>query len=236
MQENFVATPPEFDALAAYGIGLISVLMAVICVIVYAKGDRSRALKGAIATVVWLGLTAAVAESGILSRFDLKPPPMLVMLLVIFALSFVIGLLPLGRTIAAQTPLATLIGLQMFRFPLELVMHHAADKAIMPPQLTYTGYNYDIITGIGAIILFVALKMNLRVPNAAIWVWNIWGFYCLAAIAFIAFSTSPAIKFFGPDRPNLNTWVLFFPYIWLPAVLVVIALAGHIIITRKLRG
>jgi hypothetical protein len=235
MPENFVVTPPEFDAPAAYGIGLISVVMAAICVIVYAKGDRNRALKGTIATIAWMGLTAAAAKAGMMARFDVMPPPMMILLACIFALAFVIGLSPLGRMIAKQTSLVTLIGLQMFRFPLELVMHHAANRAIMPPQLTYTGYNFDIITGIGAIILFLALISKIRVPKALIWAWNIYGFYCLLAIAIIAVTTSPMIRAFGDDPANLNTWVLFFPYIWLPAVLVVIALAGHIIITRKLR-
>jgi hypothetical protein len=42
------------------------------------------------------------------------------------------------------------------------------------------------------------------------------------------------VRLFGDDPRHVNTWVLYFPYVWLPAVLVVIALAGHVVITRAL--
>ena len=42
------------------------------------------------------------------------------------------------------------------------------------------------------------------------------------------------VRAFGDDPRHVNTWVLFFPYVWLPAVLVTIALAGHIVLTRAL--
>jgi hypothetical protein len=32
----------------------------------------------------------------------------------------------------------------------------------------------------------------------------------------------------------VNTWVLFFPYVWLPVVLVTIAVCAHVVITRRL--
>jgi len=32
-----------------------------------------------------------------------------------------------------------------------------------------------------------------------------------------------------------NTWVAFFPYVWLPSILVTAALLGHIVVFRKLR-
>jgi hypothetical protein len=42
------------------------------------------------------------------------------------------------------------------------------------------------------------------------------------------------VRLFGDAPGHVNTWVLYFPYVWLPAVLVTIAVAGHIVITRKL--
>ena len=56
----------------------------------------------------------------------------------------------------------------------------------------------------------------------------------VSVIALIAVIGSPLVHGFGIDPTNLNTWVLFFPYIWLPSVLVMIAIFGHIVITRKL--
>lgn len=67
-----------------------------------------------------------------------------------------------------------------------------------------------------------------------IWAWNVWGSWCLVVIAGVAITTSPMVRLFGDDPAHLNTWVLYFPYVWVPAVLVTIAVASHIAITRAL--
>jgi hypothetical protein len=53
-------------------------------------------------------------------------------------------------------------------------------------------------------------------------------------ITVVAVASSPMVRAFGDDPRHLNTWVLFFPYVWLPAVLVTVALAGHFVVTRAL--
>ena len=45
-------------------------------------------------------------------------------------------------------------------------------------------------------------------------------------------SGGPWIQAFGPD--HVNSWVFFFPHVWLPAVLVQAALFGHIVVGRRL--
>ena len=229
-----IANPPAYNAVSAYGIGGIAVLVAVACVIVYSHGNKRRAATLAIGTSIWMALGAIAASSGLLSRFDIAPPPMLVMIAAVFAVSFALGLSALGCTLASEISLVALVGLQSFRLPLELVMHHAGSLAIMPVQLSFSGYNFDIVTGIGALLLSILIGAKFKVPNAVVWMWNVWGMFCLLAIAIIAIATSPVVRAFGDSPEDLNTWVLFFPYVWLPVVLVTIAISGHIIITRKL--
>lgn len=232
--ENLIIDPPQYDTITAFGIGGIAVGMAALCVVVYSRGNSRRRVKLTIGAALWMAVTAIAAEAGLLSRFDLTPPPMALMMASVFAIAIGIGFSPLGRTLANETSLMLLVALQIFRFPLELVMHHAADQSIMPVQLSYSGYNFDIITGLGAILLVSLMKFKTELSKVVVWIWNIWGMYCLLAIAIIAITTSPMAQAFGNDPANLNTWVLFFPYVWLPVVLVTIAISGHIIITRKL--
>jgi hypothetical protein len=104
----------------------------------------------------------------------------------------------------------------------------------MPPQLSYSGYNFDIVTGLGACVLAGLMQGGVAVPRWAVWAWNIWGCWCLAAIAVIAVTTSPMVRLFGDNPRDLNTWVLYFPYVWLPVVLVTVAIAGHAMVTRAL--
>ena len=65
-------------------------------------------------------------------------------------------------------------------------------------------------------------------------VWNVIGTVLLANILAIAIASMPMFHLFGVDR--LNVWVAELPFVWLPSVLVLTALAGHLLIFRKLRA
>ena len=78
------------------------------------------------------------------------------------------------------------------------------------------------------------MATGVRVPRALLWLWHLWGCWCLAVIAFIAIASSPMVRLFG-EGAHLKTWVLFLPYVWLPVVLVTAALFGHIVLTVALR-
>lgn len=231
----FTASPPSFDAVTAVGIGGLAVLMALVALAVVTRWQAAPRGPSLVAVAAWMTLTAAVARSGQLARFDLTPPPMAVLVLSVFALAFGIGLGRIGTQLARAVPLATLVGVQAFRLPLELVMHRAAMLGIMPAEMSYSGYNFDIVTGAGALLLAAALRAGVVVPRAVLWAWNLWGFWCLAVIAVVAVASSPMVRAFGDDPAHLNTWVLHFPYVWLPAVLVTLALAGHVVVAKALR-
>lgn len=225
---------PAYDAVAAIGIGGITIVVAIFMPLILARGDRARALRWFAAILGLMGLSALAAYTGVLTRFDVFPPPMLIMIVTILAGSLGLGLSPMGRDLAAHTPLLALVGLQSFRLPLELAMHRAAEQGIMPVQLSYSGYNYDIVTGIGAAAFCMAGLSGLPLRRGLVWAWNVWGIGCLAAIFVIALATSPMIRAFGDDTDQLNTWVLFMPYVWLPVVLVSTAIFSHVLITRRL--
>lgn len=124
--------------------------------------------------------------------------------------------------------------MQAFRLPLELLMHRGVTLGIVPVELSYTGYNFDILTGVGAALIAVALYRGVAVPRGVLWLWNLYGICCLAAILVVAVLGSPMLHRFGTDPRHVNTWVLFFPYVLVPVELVIVALSGHLVITRAL--
>jgi hypothetical protein len=229
-----VAAPPVFDAVTAFGIGGLAVGMAVVVLAVWRRYVPTTATAATIGLALWMALTGTLAGAGMLAQVDRRPPPMVVLIPSVVGLALAVGLSGIGRTLAGAVPLATLVGLQVFRLPLELVMHRAGELGIMPRELSYGGYNFDILTGAGALVLWLLMRIRVAVPRVAIWAWNVWGLWCLAVIWGIAVGTSPMVRAFGDDPRHVNTWVLYLPYVWLPAVLVVLALAGHIVITRAL--
>jgi hypothetical protein len=196
------------------------------------RAARRRAVVSlGVAAAAWLALTWAVAASGVLRRWDAVPPPLAFLVLAVLAIGIGVPWSPLGAKLAGGLPLWALVGSQVFRFPLELVMHRAYVEGVMPVQMSYSGRNFDILTGIGAGVLGLWLLLG-RAPRGAVTAWNLLGLALLANVVTVALVSTPALRWFGDDR--LNVWITYPPFVWLPAVLVTAALVGHLLVWRRL--
>jgi hypothetical protein len=173
---------------------------------------RRRSVLVGGAVLAWASITALAAASGVLREFDATPPP--------FAL--VLGL-----------PLWALVGFQVFRLPLELLMHRAYLEGVMPVQMSYSGRNYDIVTGIAAGALGLWLWRR-EAPRWLVAAWNMLGSVLLVNIVTIAIASTPRFAWFGTEQ--MNTFVAYPPFVWLPAILVAAALIGHLLVWRRLYG
>jgi len=186
----------------------------------------------AVLTALWLALTAGLAASGVLS-FTSRPPTMAIFLLLIAAVAIWLATSRLGERLAAGLPLAALVGAQAFRVPLELTMHRAYTEGLMPVQMSYSGRNVDILTGISAIIVAAVLVKRPK----ALWVarlWNVGGLILLLNILTVAVLSAP-LPFRTFLNEPANVWITYAPWVWLPAVFVFAAIAGHIVVFRRLR-
>jgi hypothetical protein len=180
----------------------------------------------------WMLAWALVARTGALLRFDHRPPPMLFMMVATLAAGVAVGASPLGARLS-RLPLAALVGFQAFRLPLELVMDRAAHAGVMPVQMSFEGWNFDIVTG-GSALVVAALLLADRAPRALVVAWNVLGVALLANIVAIAIASTPLVHAFGTAPAALNTWIGTAPFVWLPTVFVSLAIAGHIVVTRRL--
>ena len=189
-----------------------------------------RTILAGVGVALWLVAMAAAALSGLLGRFDLRPPPMVIWFASMVVMTLALAWSPFGRRFADKLPFVALIGFQAFRLPLELVMHRAAIAGIMPDVMTYTGYNFDIVTGATALPLAL-YAWRRSVPRWLIVLWNVTGQILLFVVAGVALAASPIFRAFGDDQ--LNVWVTQFPYVWI-AVMVAAALFGHVVTLRKL--
>ena len=179
-----------------------------------------------------LGLTWAAAETGHLSRLDLRPPPFAALPVALVVLSALMAFTRFGTRLVRGLPLSALIGVQAFRFPLELLMHRAYSEGVMPYQMSYSGWNFDIITGLTALPVAWAIHRGIGGRRLAT-AWNVMGSLLLLNIVVIAMVSTPIVGMFGADL--LNTWVMFPPFVWLPAVMVLMAMTGHLLIARALK-
>jgi hypothetical protein len=201
----------------------------------YAARRLGRSVTGAVVlalggSLIWMGLTGGLAASGVLARFDIRPPPLAFLFAGTVALGIALGVSRVGGRIAEGLPLYVLVLAQGFRLPLELVMHAAAAEGTMPAVMSYGGYNFDIVTGASALLVGALLKRGA--PRTLAIAWNALGVVLLGVIISVALLSSPLVRAFGDDQ--LNTWVAYVPFVWLPSILVASAIAGHIVVWRRL--
>jgi hypothetical protein len=224
---------PHASALVRFGIPLLAVVvLGCIAWAIRRTADARRAALFTLGGLVWLAFTAALGLSGFFQQGGSGPPRLLVLLVPTVALPLRLGFSRLG-SLMASAPVAWLIALQSFRLPLELVMHRAATEGTMPPQMTYTGNNFDIVTGSTAIVV-AALAAWGYAPRWLVLAWNALGTALLVTILVIAVASLPVFAAFGREPARLNTWVAYFPYVWLPAGLVSAAVLGHVLLWRRL--
>jgi hypothetical protein len=209
-------------------------LVAFVLVAGYARTTSwSRASRLGGAVVAWLVLTGVLGASGILRRWDARPPPLFVVLFVGLVLTIALARGQIGSRMARELPLAALVGFQAFRLPLELVMHRAATEGTMPVQMSFSGWNFDILTGASAIVLAWLVAAG-SAPRWLVVAWGVMSSALLLTIVAIAIASMPAFAAFGSSPDRLATWVGYFPFTWLPMVLVMAALFGQIVLFRRL--
>ena len=81
--------------------------------------------------------------------------------------------------------------------------------------------------------MIVAVLLATRIGGRRLaWIWNVAGFALLLNILTIAVLSTPLVAYFGERR--LNIWIAYPPFVWLPAVMVLVAMTGHLLIFRRL--
>jgi hypothetical protein len=205
--------------------------LAVLHVVWHSPARAGGEACAAIVALAWAALTAGLAAAG---RLSFSPPTVLAVLLAGFVLSIAFALSRTGRKLATTLPLWLLVGFQAFRLPLELLMHRAYEEGVMPVQMSYSGLNFDIITGATALVLGIALAMR-HVPLVWVRAWNALGVLLLLNVLSIALLSAPIpIRVFMNEPANV--WITRFPFVWLPAILVQAAIIGHVLVIHRLRA
>jgi len=207
---------------------VLSATLAGVHVAYRANGQTSLRPASIVATCIllWLGLASLPVASGWIAARPLPGVPLYFLAVNGAALAFACS--PIGRKLATGLPLAALVGFHAFRLPLELVLHSWATQGTIPSTMTWTGQNYDIVTGILALI---AAPWSAR-HRAIAWIANGVGFALLINVMRVAVMSSPFPFAWKVEPPLLL--VLHLPYAWIVSICVAGALAGHVILTRAL--
>lgn len=179
----------------------------------------------------WLALQGGIAAtgfytktSGIPPRFLLAVGPALLAILVLFISRN-------GRKFLDRLDIRSLTLLHLVRLPVELVLFWLCLEKLVSPQMTFEGWNFDIVSGLSAPLAWYLLKKNAN--SGLVLLWN---FICLALlvnIVTIAVLSAPVdFQQISFNQPNIA--VMHFPFVWLPAVIVPLVLLAQLAAIRQL--
>lgn len=222
--------PGNSLSVLCFEIIVAAVIVAVIAITRHAYRDdadqaRKVTMRVFLVYLIWLGLLLALIKSGQMQNLPMNGIP--IFFGSVLVISSVAGISRFGGRLAVQTPLAALIAFQTFRLPLELILHHWAERGTIPSTMTWTGQNWDIVAGALAFVIWPIAN-----NRTAAWGFNIIGSLLLLNVLRVALLSSP-LPFGWDTQPPLQLFE-HAPYFLIGPVLVGGAITGHIILTRAL--
>jgi len=129
--------------------------------------------------------------------------------------------------------LKTLTLMHSIRIPVEITLFFVYSAGLIPVLMTFEGNNFDIISGLTAPIMFYLVFILKKLNRLALLIWNLLCMGLLINVLGIAIlSAQTPFQKLAFDQPNIG--VTFFPFIWLPCVVVPIVLIGHLSAIRQL--
>lgn len=183
--------------------------------------------------LAWLVIQGLLGLSGFFLITDTAPPrfplllaPPLLGILLLFATSK-------GRRLINQFDTKWLTWLHIVRVPVELVLFWLFIHGQVPQLMTFEGANPDILSGLTAPVIAYFGYNKLKLNRSILIAWN---FICLGLLfnivirAILAMPSS--FQQFAFDEPN--TGIFYFPFVWLPGVIVPAVLLSHLVCIRKL--
>lgn len=182
----------------------------------------------------WIVGISMLAQAGFFADFSQFPPRM--MLALVLPMVTMIGLTLFSKNLAVllrHVPPAHLLYIQSFRVGVEILIWLLFIQDLLPIQMTFEGYNFDVLSGLTAPLFayycFTQRKWSKRIAI----LWNLGGLVLLFTIVTIALLSFPTPMRYFMNEPA-NTIVTQFPFVWLPAVLVTIAYSMHFLSLKQL--
>lgn len=196
--------------------------------------DSSRTLVTALSLtlLILLAVHAFASLSGFFLVTNITPP------------RFVLGPLPttlillgivffFARNSLSISALRTLTLLHIIRVPVELCLHWLYQNGQIPQLMTFEGRNFDILSGLTAPLIAAWAFRGGKVNKPLLLIWNLLALGLLINIVTHAIlSLETPFQRLAFEQPNRA--ILYFPFIWLPAIVVPIVFVSHIWSLRQL--
>lgn len=189
----------------------------------------------AVVVLAWYGLTTVLAMRGV---FLVSAAVTFPALPVAVLIPIIVGTIVLLRsrtaaTVLDATPLSWLVGVQVYRVVgVIFLLLWAAGS--LPGEFALPAGIGDVLTGLGAATLALAIARGERTTRAAAYVWNAFGLLDFVVALATGFLTSPGrFHLLALDNPNLLATA--YPLAMIPTFVIPFTTLLHVLCLWKLR-
>ncbi|MBC6998931.1 hypothetical protein [Cytophaga sp. FL35] len=192
-----------------------------------------RSRKHLSAILIWMAVVGVLGYLGFYRVQNTIPPRFIFLLAPGILFAIVYFLSTKNNRIGNAQNLRWLTLLHTIRIPVEIVLYCIFIEGLIPGLMTFEGYNYDILSGISAPIIYYTVFVKKWIGTRGLLIWNLICLGLLINVLTIAvLSALTPIQQLAFDQPNIG--VTYFPFVWLPAVIVPIVLYSHLVSIRIL--
>lgn len=182
---------------------------------------------------VWLLTQSVLGLLGFYTITNTMPPRFQLLLLPPLVFTIVQFSTKKGRAFIDSLDLKFLTIMHIVRIPVEIVLYLLFLGKAIPELMTFEGRNFDILVGITAPIIYYFVFVRQKWGKPALITWNMLSLGFLLNIIVNGMLSAPTpFQQFGFEQPNIA--VLYFPFMFLPACIVPLALFSHLSSIRQL--
>lgn len=175
----------------------------------------------------WLLFQAVLSIGGFYLATNAMPPRLVLFGLFPALLTIILYFVFARKSFIEKLPLKTLTILHIVRIPVEIVLFWLYGQSLIPQLMTFEGRNFDILSGLTAPLIYFLAFRGGKINRTLLIIWNLFALGLLINIVVNAVLSFPfPFQQFAFDQPNRA--VLYFPYIWLPTVIVPLVLFSHL--------
>jgi hypothetical protein len=181
----------------------------------------------------WMALQFVIVNLGFYANLDAIPPRLMLQLGPTLIFILILFLTVRGKNFIDSLNSKQLTLIHTVRIPVEIILFYLFLAKTIPQTMTFEGRNFDIIAGITAPIIFYFGFVKNTLSKAGILVWNVLSLGLLINIILIAvLSAKSPFQQFAFNETNIALG--YFPFNWLPSVVVPIVLVSHLATLRQL--
>ena len=186
-----------------------------------------------IGLLLWLSVLTLLTRSGYLDELSAHPYRMLWVFLPPMVAVFVLLRSRFMGIVLRLLPPRQLVAMQSYRIFTEGLYYLGYIAGFIPFQMTFLGFNQDIIVGITAPLGAVAFFYAGRLRRWQALYWNVFGMLLLFNFISLAVLSSPTPFRVFTNAPD-SSWLTIGPFVWILGFIVPFGLGLHLLSIRQL--